>query len=129
MPGSVDGCNRRVALLVVLGLDEAATAAVVEQAAGQNGETGPIPVFLTDLDRFDLFSTKGHVFEHIASARSRSMAPPHLPWDHYVQRRLDLLQAKWRPVATIPFGMVANRTLADWRKARDVTIFTGKFAG
>lgn len=113
-------------LLVVLGLDEAATAAVVEQIADQNEDAGPLPVFLTDLDRFELFSSKGYVFEHIASARSRSMMPSGLPWDRYVQRRLDLLQAKWRPVATVPFGAIANRTLGDWRKARNTSIHTGK---
>lgn len=114
-------------LLIVLGLDEAAAAAVVEQIADQNDDAGPLPVFLTDLDRFELFSSKSYVFEHIASARSRSMAPSDLPWDRYVQRRLDLLQTKWRPIATVPFGAIANRVLADWRKAQNTSIHTGKF--
>ncbi|MGI9433444.1 MAG: hypothetical protein ACR2Q4_01205 [Geminicoccaceae bacterium] len=128
VPGNVDGADCPVVLLIVLGLDEAATAAVIDQITDREPLAGHVPVFFTDLDRFDLFRSKGHVFEHMPSVKSRSLAPEGLPWQHYTRRRLDLLQTKWRPAATIPFGPIASEALTGWRQVRDTTKFTGRFS-
>jgi hypothetical protein len=127
VPQSADGSERRVVLLIVLGLDETATAAVIDQTADHERLAGHTPVFFTDLDRFDVFRSEGHAFEHMPSARSRSLAPADLPWQQYVERRLDLLQTKWRPIATVPFGTIASETLRNWRDQRDTTKWTGRF--
>lgn len=127
VPGSLGGCDRRVVLVVVLGLDEATTAEVVAQFSDPKNDTDHTPVFLTDIDRFEVFSAGGHVFEHMPSSRSRSLAPAGLPWEHYLHRRLDLLQTKWRPRAMIPFGAVARDVLTGWRQSRNSPLCAGKF--
>ncbi len=127
VPGSARGCERRVVLVVMLGLDEAATAEVVAQFSDPKSDADHTPVFLTDIDRFEVFSAEGHVFEHMPSKRSRSLAPADLPWERYLHRRLDLLQTKWRPIATIPLGTVARDALTRWRQSRQSPLCAGKF--
>lgn len=127
VPGSARGRDHRVVLVVVLGLDEAVAAEVVAQFSDPENDREHTPVFLTDLDRFEVFSAEGHVFEHMPSTRSRSLAPADLPWERYLHRRFDLLQTKWRPFAVIPFGTEARDALNSWRQSRNSPLCAGKF--
>ncbi len=126
-PGSVEGRSGRVTLSVVLGLDEAAIEGIVQQTAERHDGADHAMVFLTDLDRFDVFSRAGVVFEHVPSAASRALAPKDLDWDRYLERRLGLLAGKWRPRAIVPFGADAHRLLTAWREARYPPISSGQF--
>ncbi len=111
----LDEESRASVLIVVIGLDEAATREVIEQAELSREGQEPRPVFVTDLDHFQFFIAQGLLFEHITSAVSRSLAPAGLDWPHYMNRRLDLLVAKWQPTAIIPFGPGARDIVRRWR--------------
>ena len=103
-----------------------AVADIISQIAAEESEDEQTPVFLTDLDKFDVFTEAKYVFEHIPSAKSRSLGPPNLDWDRYLTKRLDLLLTKWRPIAMVPFGKTAQDVLNAWRRERDIAISARK---
>lgn len=117
LPALLHGSPRRTVALVALGLEAGEIGAVVAQLAKLESDLGLVPLILTDMDNFELLASHRYAFEHFPSARSRDLAPAGLAWDVYLQRRLDLLQRKWQPVAVIPFGEKAGRALSTWRAA------------
>jgi hypothetical protein len=115
---SSDAAGGRVILLVVLGLEKDAIERIIDDVTASRRAGAPEPLFLTDLDRFELFRARDLAFEHIPSARSKSLIRGDLPWETYLRRRLDLMMSKWQPVATIPYGEVAGGIVKAWRGAR-----------
>ncbi len=129
LPALLHGTPRRTVALIALGLAEGQIGAMVAQLAKLEADLGLVPLILTDMDNFELFASHRYAFEHFPSARSRELAPAGLPWDAYLQRRLDLLQRKWQPVALIPFGEKAGQALQTWRTARGGSGWHGPDAG
>lgn len=119
LPRLKGGKPKRTVGLVALGLAEDQMGEVVAQLAQLESEFGLVPLILTDMDDFEIFASRGYVFEHFPSPGSQELAPAGLPWDIYLRRRIELLQRKWQPVAMIPFGEKAGRAVRTWRAQRE----------
>ncbi len=129
LPCLEDGTPRRTVGLVALELAEDQIGEVVATLTRLESELVLVPLILTDMDNFELFASRGYVFEHFPSPRSQQLAPAGLPWEAYLQRRLTLLQRKWQPVALIPFGEKAGRALRTWRAPGGGSGWHGSNAG
>ena len=115
--------RRKVVLIIALGLDQATLREAIRQATPTEMDA-PSPLFLIDQVDFDPLTEHHHLFEHVPSSASQAMIPMDLPWDRYIQRRLNLLILKWRPVSMIPLGRTSQQILSCWRErnARQETI-------
>jgi hypothetical protein len=101
-PPSDSGRPSRVVFVVTFGLCGAELDRALELTLGEQQTDDIVPVFLTDASDFEAFRRRGAIFEHWP-------APPALPsvaeaWRDFERRRLQLLQAKWRPVRVIALG-------------------------
>ena len=81
-------------------------------------DTAPLPIFVIDTLDFDAFTREGEIFEYIPSEAARQRFASPLPWDRYLESRLELLVAKWHPLSIVPFGRRSQEMLTAWETAR-----------
>jgi hypothetical protein len=104
-----------IVLIIALGLDAATLRQAIAQATPASPKA-PLPLFWIDQTDFHPLTEHDHLFEHFPSAASQAMVTRELPWNRYIQRRLDLLVLKWRPVSIVPLGRKSQQILSSWRE-------------
>ncbi|MDH3663830.1 MAG: hypothetical protein OEU92_28085 [Alphaproteobacteria bacterium] len=101
-----------IVLLLGLGREEIERLLpIVERDCSSRGMT---PLYLIDIDAFELLRGRGSIFEYLPPADDRDRFDSSLNWDLYIQRRLALIRRKWDPVRIIAFGTSAMSTLTLW---------------
>jgi hypothetical protein len=104
--------------MVAFGLQGEVLKQAIAQAKPKTADE-PEPVFLVDHADFSALTKNDVLFEHFPSSTSMTMIEGALPWPRYVERRFDLLVAKWWPVSIIPLGHRSLTALSSWRQRRE----------
>lgn len=105
--------NRMVAALL-FGLDREGIERLLPIIERDCSERKTKPLCLVDMDAFEMFRTRGIIFEYLPPDGDRQRFNRSLHWDLYMQRRLALIRQKWNPVRVVAFGPVAANFLTLW---------------
>lgn len=117
VPWVRNGPPRPVLAAVLVGLDEAAIARVLEVVDHSCRERDSVPLLLTDNDAFQLFRGRGAVVEFLPPRAEQERVAPELDWKLYTQRRLALIRRKWQPTRVVAFGSRATAVVRLWQES------------
>ena len=115
--GRSAGEHQSVVVVLLLGLDQETMQEIIEQTR-PTSDIAPLPIFVIDTLEFDMFARDDEVFEYVPSTAAQKTFSGALPWDRYLESRLELLLLKWHPVSIIPFGTRSRDVLTAWEEAR-----------
>lgn len=112
---------RKVLGIAVLGLERADLEQVVELIARQQTQSQDfIPLFLYDGNEFDIFRSRGYVFEWLPPVTDRIRYDGRQSWNDYLAARRALIDRKWGLAYVVCFGAGSLGDVvapADWRAA------------
>ncbi len=94
----------RTLLVDLCGLSWAEAAPHIQTGAEAARAKGMVPVFVTDLTEYSGLRAARVVYDVLPNAAALSRIDGDLDWHAYIRRRCALLEAKWRPSATIKLG-------------------------
>lgn len=109
-----DGIDKQVVGVLLFGLEMDEIERLLPIVERDCSSRGVRPLFLIDIDAFELFRVRGLPFEYLPSADQRHQFDSSLNWDLYLQRRLAIIRKKWDPVRLVAFGVSATETLRLW---------------
>lgn len=96
---------RKVLGIAVLGLERADLEQVVELIARQQARSQDfIPLFLYDGTEFDIFRSRGYVFEWLPPVADRIRHDGQQSWGDYLAARRALIERKWGLTCVVCFG-------------------------
>lgn len=107
----------QIVIVVALGLDQNEVARLLQIVETDCSSRGLTPLFLVDIDSFEVFRERGLFFEYLPPIDDRTRFDPSVHWNLYLQRRLAIIRRKWEPVRIVSFGEVATKTLALWSES------------
>lgn len=106
--------GNRIIGIVLFGLDEGEIERLLPIIEKDSSARGMKPLYLIDIDAFELLRSRGLIFEYLPSRNERERFDATLDWNLYLQRRLAIIRRKWDPARIVAFGQTAMNTMTLW---------------
>lgn len=107
----------QIVIVVALGLDRDEVARLAKIIEADCTSRGMTPLFLVDIDSFEIFRERGLVFEYLPPVDDQTRFDPTIHWNLYIQRRLAIIRKKWQPIRIVSFGEMATKALVLWSES------------
>lgn len=106
--------SQQIVIAIMFGLNKEDVERLIPIIERDCASKKMTPLFLTDIDAFEVLRSRDLIFEYLPPAGDRNRFDPSLHWDLYLQRRLALIRKKWDPVRVVAFGALATKALTLW---------------